>query len=65
MPQPKLIEPRTAHERVQNDDALLVCAYDDREKCAKVEVGEAIALTELEQRKDDLDRTRELIFYCN
>ncbi len=65
MPQPQIIEPETAHERVQQDDAVLVCAYDDREKCGDVPVPAAITLPELEQRADQLDRVRELIFYCN
>ncbi len=65
MPSPKIIEPQTAHEHVQQDDALLVCAYDDREKCGQVPVPEAITRSELEQEVDQLDRVRELIFYCN
>jgi hypothetical protein len=65
MPEPRLIEPQTAHDRIQQDDALLVCAYADRQKCAEVGLPGAITRDELDRRRDQLDRVRELVFYCN
>ncbi len=65
MPEPRLLEPQTAHARVHEDDALLVCAYDDHDECAAVGIPGAITRGELDRRRDRLDRVRELVFYCN
>jgi hypothetical protein len=57
------IEPRHAYRHVQDQDALLVCAYDDRQKCESLALASAIDLAELEDRKDRIDPGREIIFY--
>lgn len=45
-------------------DALVVCAYDDPEKCEKIRLAGALALHELKAMGTSLSTSRELIFYC-
>ena len=59
------IEPTVAHQHASEGDALIVCAYDDEQKCDDLGVADAMPLTEFEDRAEDLDRRREIIFYCN
>lgn len=56
------IDVETARSRVQSDEALLVCAYDDEEKCESLALEGSLSLDELEDR--EVDEDRELIFYC-
>jgi hypothetical protein len=51
-----------ARRKVQAGQALLVCAYDDEEKCSKVNLEGAISLRTLEARRPS--QQQELIFYC-
>jgi hypothetical protein len=44
--------------------ALLVCAYEDEEKCQRHHLRGSISLTELEQRLPQLHGDQEIIFYC-
>jgi hypothetical protein len=53
-----------ARAKVQRDEALLVCAYDDEQKCAQLRLPNAISLKELVRRLPTLPKTQELIFYC-
>jgi hypothetical protein len=56
------IDAERARERVQSGDALLVCAYDDEEKCRKLGLEEALTLADLQAR--DVPRDREIVFVC-
>jgi hypothetical protein len=60
------IAPEEAFEKVSTGEALLVCAYDDEEKCRKMRLDYALTLRELEEllRKGEVPRDRKLIFYC-
>ncbi|MGH7309243.1 MAG: ArsR family transcriptional regulator [Candidatus Rokuibacteriota bacterium] len=51
-----------ARQKVQAGQALLVCAYDDEDKCNKIRLEGAISLRALETSPPS--RQRELIFYC-
>jgi len=57
------IDVRDARSRVEDSDALLVCAYDDQEKFESNRLQNAISLNELRSREDELSKDRELIFY--
>ena len=59
------IEPNVAHDRAEDGDALIVCAYEDEDTCADMGVENAIPLSRFEEQVDDLDRRQEIIFYCN
>ncbi len=60
----KRVDPRYARERVDDGQALLVCAYDDEEKCDAMKLEGAIDMRELRSRLAGLPRDEELIFYC-
>jgi hypothetical protein len=51
-----------ARRKLQAGQALLVCAYDDEEKCNKIKLEGAISLRALEARPPS--KQQELIFYC-
>lgn len=42
---------------------LLVCAYDDEERCRSIRIPEAITFRELSGRLPSLSKEQELIFY--
>lgn len=64
MKKPKGIDPTQAREKVQSDEAILVCAYDEEEKCRKVLLDGSMTMRQFraslaKRRKED-----EIIFYC-
>lgn len=66
-PEPERIGVAETREKLSRPErgALLVCAYDDEEKCAEYAIDSALTLAELERRKERLTPDQELIFYCN
>jgi rhodanese-related sulfurtransferase len=58
------ITPREAHARVVAGQALLVCAYEDPARFAKVHLEGAISIQEFRARRAALPRDQEIIFYC-
>lgn len=44
--------------------ALLVCAYDDEEKCRSMRLPDSLTLRELNDRLPSLSKDQELVFYC-
>ena len=58
------IPPEDAFEEVSSGEALLVCAYEDEEKCRALHIDDAVTARELERMFPLLPRDRELIFYC-
>lgn len=63
MAQPTRVLPSAMRERL-NIGAVLVCAYDDEERCRPIRIPGSITLKELESRLDTLSWDRELVFYC-
>ena len=53
-----------ARNDVQVANALLVCAYEDDEKCKQNQLEDSISLQEFSTKKDELTEDREIIFYC-
>jgi len=43
---------------------LLVCAYDDENKCRQMRLANAVTLHDLQRRMDSIPRNQTLIFYC-
>ena len=64
MSDPERIDPRKAREHIERGDALLICAYDDDEKCRDVALEGSEPYSRLEAKEDDLADDREIIFYC-
>lgn len=54
----------TARRKLQNQEALLVCAYDDETKCNQIRLEGALTLGELRQRLTSLPKEQEIILYC-
>ncbi len=64
MAEPIRISPEEARRKVTSGSALLVCAYEDDEKCKKLHLEGAIFLTELKPKLSALPKDQEIIFYC-
>jgi hypothetical protein len=58
------ISPEEVRGKITAGSALLVCAYEDDEKCKRVNLEGAIFLTEFRSRLPSLPKDQELIFYC-
>lgn len=58
------ITPDEAHRKVESGEAILVCAYEDEEKCRQMHLEGAIHMQELQEKLPSLPREKELIFYC-
>ena len=61
---PERISVSEAREKMDRQDALLVCAYEDREKCRSFGIEESISHPELEEKADTLSPSRHLVFFC-
>ena len=53
-----------ARRRVAEGRAVLVCAYEDEEKCRRLKLEGAHTLRELEAGMATLPRSQEIVFYC-
>jgi hypothetical protein len=58
------ISAEDARRKVQNGQAVLVCAYDDEAKCATMRLEGALSLREFRGTLPSLPKDREIIFYC-
>jgi len=59
------ISPETAHEHLESDpDAMLVCAYDDKEKFEQNHLRGAVSLDQFESQAGSIRKDQEIIFYC-
>lgn len=58
------IDLHSARESVESGEALLVCAYDDEEKCRSLRIEGALTLQEFEDRRVDIDHRQRIILYC-
>jgi hypothetical protein len=64
MAQVERIEVDDARRNVRSGKALLVCAYDDEEKCNQARLEGSITLADLRARLASVPKDREIIFYC-
>ncbi len=58
------IDPDTARHEVTAGRALLVCAYDDRQRCRSMRLEGAIDMDDLQAVLPTLEKDKPLIFYC-
>jgi len=58
------IDVNRAKELITEGDGLLVCAYDDEDKCRSFDIDESITMSELQSELDDLPKSRPLVFFC-
>jgi hypothetical protein len=64
MTEPERITPQEAREKAEREGALLVCAYEDDEKCRKFPLEDSMTMSGLRQRLQEIPVDREIIFYC-
>jgi hypothetical protein len=53
-----------ARRKVQANQALLVCAYEDAAKCKMVNLEGSIPLTSFRSQAASLPKDQEIIFFC-
>ena len=59
------VSPSEVWTRLQESPpALLVCAYDDENRCAAMKIPGSLLLRELDDRLRSLPKTQEIVFYC-
>lgn len=58
------ISPQDAHRRVAAGQALLVCAYEDEQKCGTMMLEGAITLKAFESKLPGMTKDQPIIFYC-
>ncbi|MCO6437646.1 MAG: ArsR family transcriptional regulator [Phycisphaerae bacterium] len=62
---PTRVQADAVRKRMGKDDGpLLVCAYDNEEKCRNFGIGEAISYPKLKSRLDSISKSKELVFFC-
>jgi hypothetical protein len=59
------IHVETAREQVRSGRALLVCAYDDEDKCSRMQLDGSMNLTAFRQRVPSLAKDQPVIFFCS
>jgi hypothetical protein len=53
-----------ARQKVTSGQALLVCGYEDEEKCSKIKLEGATTVKKLDAQLASVPKNREIIFYC-
>jgi hypothetical protein len=56
--------PDIENVRILQSDVLLVCAYEDDEKCKRTGVDGKMTLTAFRDKLADIARTRVIVFCC-
>jgi hypothetical protein len=57
------IDAQQTHTKVQSNQALLVCAYEDEAKCRRVSLDGSISFASFKSRVNSLPKSQEIIFY--
>ena len=63
-PVPGRVSVADVRVRLSSSDALVVCAYEDQQKCEQIRLAGALTFDELKAMATSLSTDRELIFYC-
>ena len=64
MPEVPRISVKEAREKATSRRALLVCGYEDEEKCNKMKLEGAMSLVRFQATLPSFSRNQEIIFYC-
>jgi hypothetical protein len=64
MPEVPRISVQEARERVTSGRALLVCGYEDEEKCNKIKLESAMSFARFQATLPSLSKNQEIVFYC-
>lgn len=58
------ISPAAAKSAVEEEDAVMVCAYDD-DHCKPMQINGTLLRGEFEAKLPQMPKDQEIIFYCN
>lgn len=59
------VPPSWVHEHQRGPDpVVLVCAYDDEEKCRSIRIPGSISMREFNEQLPSFGRDKEIVFYC-
>ena len=64
MAEAERIAPETVRQKVKEGPALLVCGYDDDEKCRNNHLEDAIFYNEFTAQLPSIPKDQEIVFYC-
>lgn len=59
------VDAESVQKRVESGQALLVCAYEDEEKCRQANLEGSITLKELRSRLPSIPKDKEIVFFCS
>ena len=59
------ISPEEARKKVLSGEAILVCAYTADNDFARYHLAGAVPFSEFLEIASNMDKDREIIFYCN
>ena len=57
------IDAQQTHTKAKSNQALLVCAYDDKAKCRMLNLEGSISFASFKTRVNSLSKSQEIIFY--
>ena len=57
------LSPADTREKVRKGEALLVCAYDDDNRCAQIKVDGSISYKDFQARAGTLPKDQLIVFY--
>lgn len=57
------IAPAEVRERVESGDTILVCAYENEEKCRNNRLSGALTYQEFQQRLPTMSKEQGIVFY--
>ena len=58
------IPPESVRQKVKDGSALLVCGYDDPEKCKQNHLESAMDYGDFTTQLSTISKDQEIIFYC-
>lgn len=58
------VTPKEIRPRIEAGDAVLVCAYEDDDRYSKHRLEGAISYIEFVARQPQINKEREIVFYC-
>lgn len=64
MPEVTRISVQDARQAVTSGRAMLVCAYEQDEKCSQIALEGSISLSQFQERLPSLPKDQEVIFFC-
>jgi hypothetical protein len=59
------ISPAEVRHRIDaGEDVLLVCGYDDEQRCEDVHIEGALTMSEFRRQQNQIPKNAEIVFFC-